>query len=470
MVNVAVGILRVKAIALLLGPAGVGLVGLFGSILELAQSVAGMGINSSGVRQMAEAAGSGDTGRVARTAAVLRRTSFVVGVTGAAALVVCSGPVSAWTFGTRDFAVSVALLSFGVWFRSVSDGQSAVIQGLRRIGDLARISVWSAVSGTTASVALVYVFREDGIVPSLVSAAGITLLICWWYRRRVRLPPASPTLGETREEAGALLTLGAAFMISAVLTTAAAYAIRIIVRDHVGLAAAGLYHAAWALGGLYVGFILQAMGSDFYPRLTAVAANDVECNRAVNQQAHVSLLLAGPGVIATLTFAPVIIALFYDTTFAAAVEPLRWICLGMALRVVAWPMGFIVLARGARSILIWTEIAATVVHVGLAFVLVGRFGLAGATMAFFGLYVWHGLLIYVVVRRLSGFRWSDANRRTALLYLPLIGAVFCGFIWLPTGAATLAGALAVLASAAYSLRAVSGLLSMDRNAVRRQAG
>ena len=134
----------------------------------------------------------------------------------------------------------------------------------------------------------------------------------------------------------------------------------------------------------------------------------------------------------------------------------------MALRVVAWPMGFIILAKGARSILFWTEVAATVVHVGLAFVLVGWFGLAGATMAFFGLYVWHGLLIYVIVRRLTGFRWSAANRRTGLLFLPLIGAVFCGFFVLPAGVATLVGMLVATASGMYSLRVVCRLVSVDR--------
>ena len=45
---------------------------------------------------------------------------------------------------------------------------------------------------------------------------------------------------------------------------------------------------------MYVGFILQAMGSDFYPRLTAVADDHAECNRLVNEQAQIGLLLAGP--------------------------------------------------------------------------------------------------------------------------------------------------------------------------------
>src|SRR2546425_11935235 len=76
--NIAVNVVRAKAIALLLGPAGVGLVGLYGSILNLTQSVAGMGINQSGVRQIAEAAGSGETRRGARGRPGPARTSLVL--------------------------------------------------------------------------------------------------------------------------------------------------------------------------------------------------------------------------------------------------------------------------------------------------------------------------------------------------------------------------------------------------------
>ena len=45
--NIAVSVVRAKAMALLIGPAGVGLVGLHTSILNLTHSVAGMGINQN---------------------------------------------------------------------------------------------------------------------------------------------------------------------------------------------------------------------------------------------------------------------------------------------------------------------------------------------------------------------------------------------------------------------------------------
>ena len=461
-ISIAIGIVRTKAMAVLLGPAGIGLMGLYNSIVDLTQNIAGMGINSSGVRQIAEAVGSGDTKRVARTATVLRRTAFFFGLLGAVVLVIFCRQVSKLTFDTESYAVPVALLSVAVLLRSVSLGQEALIHGLRRISDLAKLGVLGVLYGTFISILLVYWFREDGLVPSLIFSAALMLATSWWFRRKIQIETTPVTLADVRHEAGALLKLGFAFMASGILTIGAAYAIRIIVLRNVSIEAAGLYQSAYALGGLYVGFILQAMGSDFYPRLTAIAKNHAECNRLVNEQAEVSLLLAGPGVLATLTFAPLVIMLFYTSKFAFAVEPLRWICLGMALRVIAWPMGFIVLAKGANWIFLWTEVAASLVHVGIAFFLIGHFGLPAAGMAFFGLYVWHSLLIYVIVRRLTGFRWSATNKRTGMLYLPLIGIVFCGFFVLPFWVATALGALAAVASSIYSLRALVRLVPLER--------
>lgn len=460
--TIAIGIIRAKAMAVLLGPAGVGLMGLFGSVMDLAISIVGMGINSSGVRQIAATAGSGEAARTARTAMVLRRVSILLGVLGGLLLVVLCKPVSKWTFGNAEYAGPVALLGFAVLFRTVSDGQAALIQGLRRIADLARIAVIGGLLGTIISLTLVYFLRERGVVPSLIGVTATTLIVSWWYRRKIEIPAVSVSSSQMREETSALLKLGAAFMASGIMTMGSAWVIRIIVRGAGGEESAGLYQSAWVLGGLYVGFILQAMGSDFYPRLTAVASKHPECNRLVNEQAEISLLLMGPGVIGTLTFAPLVIAVFYTSKFSGAVEPLRWICLGMALRVIAWPMGFIILAKGAQSIFFLTEIAATVVHVGLAYLLVDLFELPGATMAFFGLYVWHGVLIYLIVRRLTGFRWSEANRRTGRLFLSLIAMVFISCYTLPFWVATSLGIVALLVSAVYSFRVLLKLVPFDR--------
>jgi len=461
-VNVIFRIVRTKAMALILGPTGFGLLGLYDSIAELTRSLAGMGVKNSGVRQIAEAVGAGDTQGIARTVTTLRRVAFCSGGLGALLLMILSQPVSRLTFGDDKHAAAIALLALAVFFSDVSDGQAALVQGLRRISDLAWMSIWGAFYGTVLSIPIVYFLGERGVVPSLVCVAAMGILTSWWYARKIQVEKVSTGLREVMAETSALLKLGFVFMASGLMTMGSYYLVRVIVLRKLDIEAVGFYSAAWGFGGLYVKFILDAMGADFYPRLTAVAKDNSECNRLVNEQAEVGLLIAGPGLLATLTFAPLVILLFYSDKFGPAVEILRWICLGMMLRVISWPMGFMLIAKGKGTLFFWSELVSNLLYLGLIWLGVVMYGLKGAGMAFFGLYVVYGFGLYLIVRRLSGFRWSTANLRLAAIFLPVTAAVFVSWYFLSHIAAAILGMTLTLLAGVYSLRTICSLVPLER--------
>jgi enterobacterial common antigen flippase len=453
--------------ALILGPSGYGLMNVYGLISQLTSSVAGLGINTSGVRQIAEAAGTGDAQRLARTATALRRVAFCSGALGALLLLALSKPISWLTFKDYQHAGSVALLALAVFCADVSQGQAALVQGLRRISDLARMSVLGALYGTGFSILIIYYYyrqgaAEKGVVPSLVCVAAMGILTSWWYARKIRIERVSLTLRQATDEASGLVKLGVVFMSSGLMTMGSTYLVNVIVLHRFGLQGAGFYSSASTLGSYYVGFILQAMGTDFYPRLTAVANDNPECNRLVNEQVEVGLLLAGPGVIATLTFAPLVIQLFYAAAFWPAVEILRWICLGMMLRVASWPMAYLLAAKGERKLYFWTELLSNVLFVSLVWTGLAVFELKGAGIAFFALYVAYWTGIYLVVRRLSGFRWSGANLRLAAIFTPGIAAVFVSWYFLPHVATAVLGVTLTLLTGVYSLKTLCTLVPLKR--------
>lgn len=460
-VNILFAVIRSKAIAMMLGPSGVGLMGLYTSIIDIAQTVAGLGVQASGVRQIAESAGSCAGERIACTATVLRRVSIVLGIAGAALLALFSAPVAFLTFGDHQHALGVALLAAAVFFNLVSASQVALLQGLRRIVDLARFNMLSAFFSTAISVPLVFFFGAAGIVPSLITMAAISVAISWRYSRKASVRSARLSLRAISRESSELLRLGVVFMASALFSVGAAYAIRIIILREDGVEAAGLYQAAWSLGGIYAGFILQAMGTDFLPRLTAAAKNHTECNRLVNEQAEVSILLAGPGVLATLTLAPIVISVFYTPEFHPAINLLRWISLGMMLRIVSWPMGYIIIAKGARKAFFFADAAATIVNIGLAWLLVPVLGVTGAGVAFFGLYIWHSLFVYAIVRRLTGFSWSSVNLALGGIFFTASAAVFGSFALFSFWTATLFGVAVTLVCGLYAVRMLFRLLPQE---------
>ena len=114
------GIVRTKAMAVLLGPAGFGLFGIYGSIASLSECIAGMGIHSSGVRQIAYAVGSNDPDRIARTIITLRRISILLGGLGAILVVGFSRLISDLTFGSYREAGAISLFYRSRFFFALS--------------------------------------------------------------------------------------------------------------------------------------------------------------------------------------------------------------------------------------------------------------------------------------------------------------------------------------------------------------
>lgn len=461
LINVGLGALRTKAMAVLLGPAGFGLLGAFGMILDLARSVAQLGLNGSGVRQIAEAASSGDERRLAVTALVLRRVAILCALIGAIVLVVSSSAVSRLTFGTDEHATSISLLSVALFLGVVAGGQGALLQGTRRVAEQAKVSVYGALLGTIAAVSIVYFIAERGIVPSLVAAATATAALSWWYSRKVHTSGVVLVAGETARESVLLFKLGLAFLASGLLMSGAAYVVRTFVLRTLGLDAAGMYQAAWTLGGLYVGFVLQALGTDFYPRLVGVASDHRACNATVNEQAQASLLLAAPGILATITFAPLVVYLFYSAAFGGAIELLRWMCLGMALRVITWPVGYIIVAKNRQVAFFALEAAWATFNVAATWWFLRAYGLEGAGIAFMLSYVFHAMIVYPTARYMTGFRWSGDNLRSGSYFVLAVAAAFVAQRTLPQWPALAFGTCLTFASGWYCIRTLVRLSATE---------
>src|SRR5690606_4546996 len=96
---------------------------LYTSMADLTQTLAGLGIQASGVRQIAEGAGTGDESRIARTATALKRVSVALGLVGALLLAALAVPMSVLTFGDRGHAAAIVLLAASVFLGLVSSGQ-----------------------------------------------------------------------------------------------------------------------------------------------------------------------------------------------------------------------------------------------------------------------------------------------------------------------------------------------------------
>ncbi len=465
-INYAVGLVRTKIVAVLLGPAGVGLVGMYVQLTGTIGSLAGLGIGSSGVRQIAETNTLGDQTRMAVTVKTLRRACWFSGILGWILAAVLAKPLSQWIFDNTTHAWAIGVLGATILFSTISEGQTALLQGIRRISDLARIQIIATFLNTFAAIGLYAWLRERGILPVLLATSAIQLAVSWHYARGVRPEAVSLTFRETLHHAKDLVSLGLVFMWSGLLAALVLLAIRALIIRELGLDANGLYQAAWGISGMFASFILAAMGADFCPRLTAVANDHDTVNRLVNEQTEIGVLLALPGLIGTLTFAPWLMHLLYSAKFIAAAELLPWFVLGIFGQVVSWPLGFILLAKGSKGWFFLTQTSANSLKLVLSCWLLYAYGLIGTALAIPIMYAIGIVLNLIITSRLTGFRWNVQVLKLLLTAAILVLCAFAANQILPEEPAMIAGTFLTAASVIFSLRGLAKRIGHEHRIIQ----
>lgn len=280
------------------------------------------------------------------------------------------------------------------------------------------------------------------------------------------MEPSTVSIGETLRGSRRLLGLGLAFMWSAVLSMGLDALTRsIIVRDF-GADGAGVYQAAWSLSGMFASFVLSAMGADFYPRLTAIIGDHAKATRVVNEQTEIGVLLALPGLLGALAFAPLAIKLLYTREFLAAAELLPFMALGVFGRVISWPLGFVQLAKGASRLYAATETIFIGLQAVLVIVLIREFGIVGAAYAFALVYAAYTGAMLWVARALIGFSWTRESGEMLATSMLFVGLAFAARSLGSDAEALVAGAIVTLGGALFSLRGLAARLGREHRLVK----
>lgn len=406
--QILIQIIKSKFVAVLLGPAGVGIMGLYQSGLQLIQQLSSMGLSQSAVRDVSEANGSNDLHRIAKTVTVVRKLVWVTGILGLV-LVACFSPLlSKTSFGNYDYTIPFIILSITLLLDQLSAGQRVILQGLRRLKDLAKCSAFGVTFGLITSVPLYYWLGIEGIVPTIILNSLCSLLLSWFYSRRIKIEKVNVTPKQTLEQGKLMLVMGVSMSISGILSTIVAYAIRGYIQANGGVEQVGLYQAGFVIMTTYVGMVMNAIATDYYPRLAAINKDNQKCREAVSQQGEIGVMILAPMLTICLVFMPFVLNILYSDKFLAANEYISWACLGMMLRLASWVISTLFVAKAESKLFMIIELSANLYY--LVFSLIGykTMGLTGLGIAFAVQYFVYFIQCYLIARKRYNFRFSKS--------------------------------------------------------------
>lgn len=395
-VTLGAGFLRAKIIAVLIGPAGVGLVGILTTFNGNLASLAGWGIGTTAVRTISAA---DELDRPAKIA-VVRKLGNLLTWLGLLTALLFFWPIGQLTFSSSEHALELLLAGLAVPCLIATSVWSSLLQSNGQIKSLAGVQIMSAFGGLILGLPFIYLFGLTGIAASILVAAIIPAIATWkaackYYPKS--MPEADA--GEIRT----LLQLGTAIMAVGFLGQLSTYIVRLMLTRSYGLESAGYYHAAFVIAGSLPGFVFTAMGTDFFPRVAAVKT-EAEAQDLCEKQIQAGLLLALPLIAGLLTLGQFCIYLLYARSFEPAIPLLIWMIWGVFFRLLSWPMGFWLIARGSPRAVVIVTLANNALGILFPLVLLPSFGISGAAIGFFISCISSTIIIIVVSRRRSG-RW-----------------------------------------------------------------
>ncbi|MDC3316417.1 O-antigen translocase [bacterium] len=435
-VNILISILRIKVVAVLLGPSGVGLLSIFNSLQGMVTKTAGLGMGQSGVREIA--ASRGELATLSRVRRVLFAAHLVQGALAMLVVWLLRSQIATWLFGNAARATEVGLIGVAILLVLLGAAQTALLQGLRKIDELGRVTVIGAFMGTVAGLSAVWVYGESGLIWFVLVQPLAAALVAMHYT--LRLPkPTTPRLSLSGTWAiwKPMAKLGTVFMLGGLATTATLLLVRGRISQELGLDAAGHFAAAWSISMTYVGFLLSAMSADYFPRLTENIHDLRASVRLINVQAQLVLAIGGPTILLLIGLAPWLITLLYSAEFEPAVALLQWQLLGNVFKLAGWSVGFAHVAAGRGKIFLSMQLVFNVVFLLVLWPLLETMGVVVAGPAFLLGYL-VGLVINVIlVRHYFQFRWESlslsllglhAGLAAALLALALAAPVAAGLV------------------------------------------
>ena len=117
---------------------------------------------------------------------------------------------------------------------------------------------------------------------------------------------------------------------------------------------------------------------------------------------------------------PLVLKILYSDSFLAANEYIIWACLGMILRLAAWVISFLFVAKAESRLFVILELTANLIYLIFSIWGYKLLGLSGLGIAFALNYLVYFFIVYLIARKRYNFGFSNSFIKCYCIQLMLI--------------------------------------------------
>lgn len=386
--SILLNLVRTKLVAILLGPAGIGLNSIYNETRELIHSTTNLGLDVSGIRGISKSFEAWQNAQgeeekrqtyvqIEEEIRLLRSWVLILALFGTLICMILAEPISYFTFNDFEHTWSYVLLSPVVGLSTMICGELAVLKAIRRIKMIATVSVINVLLTLLTSIPLYYFFGIEGIIPAfiLLYIAQFIAIISFSYRAQ------RPTFALSRTyltKGLPMLVLGISFALTGMINHGAQLSIRTFINNVGSIEAVGLFNAGYTIFTTLGSIAFASLDSYYFPKLSGIFSDVAQRRQTVIRQIKVTVSIIAPISLVVISILGWLLPLLFSHEFDSVVPMAQFAIVGLLFRAIYLPMAYMPLSAGDSKTFLCLEFISALILAGSVILGYQFYGLTGS--------------------------------------------------------------------------------------------
>lgn len=395
-IKVIAGFVSIKVVAVYVGPSGLALMGQMQNFISMMSSVASAGVNSGVVKYTAEHYEDEQIKQKIWSSAL--KISLVLIIPIAIGIIFLADFISMQLLNTAEYSSIFIVFAITVIFFVLNGLLTSILNGQKEIKKLTILNIVGSLFGLAVTILLVTQYELYGALIAGIVSQSIVFFITLAFVLKSSWFKLSMFLGSMDKEYRNKLLKYSLMTITYIITSSLSQIyIRHYLGANIGWDEAGYWQAIWRISETYLMLITTTLTIYYLPKLSSIQ-DKVELRKELLYGYKIIMPIVIVMALGIYIFRDFIISILFSEAFSPMAELFFYQLIGDVIKIAAWLLGFIMVAKAMTRLSIFSEIFFACSFVGFVVLFVNIYGLIGVTIAFMVNYLIYMIFLYFSLR------------------------------------------------------------------------
>lgn len=398
LVKMLTGLVSVKVVASMIGPAGVALVGQLNNFAYIIMTVSSGGINSGITKYIAEC--KDDKDAVSSYLSTALRITVICSLCVGILLILLHNYFSECIMLSSEYGYVFVLFGFTVLLYALNMMFTSIINGFKEFRKYVFINIANSIVGLIFTLSLVLTLGLKGALISAVTYQSVMLLVTIWMIRKLSWFTWSmfrKKMDSTISKKYFRYTLMT--LTTAVTAPVSQMLLRAYVISEISPTEAGWWEGMNRISNMYLMIITSSFSVYYLPRLSELT-NPSELRYEIVRSYKVIVPMLLAGLLSVYLLRGLVIRVLFTSEFLPMENLFFWQLLGDFFKICSWLLAYLMIAKSLTKKFVVTELIFAFSFILLGFFFMNTNGVIGITQAYFVNYVIYMIYMIIMFRKI----------------------------------------------------------------------